>query len=114
MARVIISITTSPKVAAAGSTDGGYQWDIGSALTPVINTAEPTATFDSVAPGDYVATVRRINTDGSLVEPQADFTISQAFSIAAPPPPPPPPVDIMLDAPVGMTISIVMDAAVSA
>ena len=113
MAKVVIVITTAQKLAAAGSTEGGgYRWEITDAVVPdnkmAADTMEPTATFEPVPPGSYVATVRKLNGDGTPVEPQSEFSLSQAFSIAAPPPPP---VEIMLDAPVGMTISIVVDSA---
>lgn len=100
MARVNIAVATAQKPAAFGSVSGGFKFDIGGAvqISPT-----PVMVFDSVVAGDYTATCVAVDASGDPLQPAADFTFSQAFTV---------PVEtVMLDAPVGMTINVVLGAA---
>lgn len=107
MARVNIAVATAQKPAAFGSVAGGFRFGIsGAAGTPAIPSqisATPVAQFDNVAAGDYTATCVAIDDAGNPLLPVADFSFSQAFTVAV--------ETVLLDAPVGMTINVVLGAA---
>lgn len=87
MASVVVNWTTKQQSFPTGTTGGDSHVQIFAAdgttvvTTPKVATGA-SATFDNIAPGNYVAKIRRYNGAGSAVLGEA----SAAFTVAAPAP----------------------------
>ena len=88
---VIVNITTTPTALPAGITAGLLALSITDTTGKPVNDANgqfiatqqvsgATATFANVAPGDYVASAVRLDTNGTPI----GTPVTQAFTVAAP------------------------------
>ncbi len=102
MATVNLTVATAQKAAAPGSVAGGFRFDIDGVT---VDSVTPVAVFNGVPAGNHVATCVAIDARGVALQPVADFTFSQAFNV--------PEETVMLDAPIGMTINVVVGPTVA-
>jgi hypothetical protein len=93
--KVLIEVTTTAALVPAATVAGKYRFQLlqGTTVAAEQETDAPEALFDTVADGDYVASVSRLGSDGA----QLADAVTQAFTVTSP--------DISVDVPSALTIT---------